>query len=70
MPGRPYQGAFSIWEKVCFAGDESIVATVTAYMFRGSRDPVVEISYFHNGDWKVVWVDEALLRSAPVRHPT
>lgn len=39
-------------------GDSSIKGTVTGFQFRTTRDPIVEVSWFHNGDAKTGWFEE------------
>lgn len=51
-------------QRVHIDGDTSIIATVTGFCFRLSRQPTVEVSYFHNGDSKSAWVEETRLSSA------
>lgn len=52
---------FEPWQKVHLDDDASLVATVTAFSFRPSSDGgtncLVEVSYAHNGEAKVAWIE-------------
>lgn len=56
----------SIWsfrDRVLIDGDTSIVGLVTAFQFRGDRgEPIVEVSWVHNGDVKTAWFEEWRLK--------
>jgi hypothetical protein len=45
-------------------GDRSIAGTVTSVQFRVQRDPMIEVSYFHNGDAKAGWFEQWRLSEA------
>lgn len=55
-------------DKVIIDGDTSIKGVVTGFQFRLTRAPVVEVSYFHNGEAKAVWIEE--WRLDPVEEST
>lgn len=44
--------------------DQSMCFTVTAFTFRQSSGPSIELSWVHNGDIKSAWVEEFRLTSA------
>lgn len=52
---------FEPWQKVHLGDDTSLVAVVTAYSFRPTSDGgvncLVEVSYAHNGEAKVAWIE-------------
>jgi hypothetical protein len=54
---------FAPRDRAVIDGDESLIGTVTAFQFRPSSDRsgnnvMVEVSYVHNGEAKVAWVEE------------
>ena len=57
----------SIWtfrDRVYLDGDQSIIGMVTGFQFRGDREPIVEVSWVHNGDAKIAWFEEWRLKKA------
>jgi len=48
---------FARGDRVVIDRDKSLVATVTAHLFRADYQ-TVEISYVHNGDVKTAWIEE------------
>lgn len=55
---RQFSVAWDFGQKVNIDDDQSIVGTVTGFCFRVTRDPTVEVSWFHNGDAKTGWFEE------------
>jgi hypothetical protein len=55
---------WAIGDRVQIDGCDSVVGTVTGFCFRLTRDPTIEISYFHNGDAKSAWVEEFRISNA------
>ncbi|RAI42648.1 hypothetical protein [Rhodoplanes roseus] len=56
-----FESRFALFQRVTIDGDVSIVGTVTALCFRGTRQTVAEVSWFHNGDAKTGWFEEERL---------
>lgn len=51
------ESPFAFQQEVIIDGDASIRGVVTGMQFRMTREPLVEVSYFHNGDAKAAWVE-------------
>lgn len=45
-------------DKVVIDEDRSITGIVTGFQFRVTSQPLVEVSWFHNGDAKTGWFEE------------
>ena len=59
-----FQSEWAFRDRVWIDGEGSIVGFVTGILFRETRDPVVEVSWMHNGDAKVAWFEEWRLVAA------
>jgi hypothetical protein len=57
------QSRWNFRDRVWLDGDESIIGIVTAFQFRETRNPIVEVSWMHNGDAKAAWFEEWRLRA-------
>lgn len=55
---------FQAGSKVMIDGDQALVATVTAHLFRGGVVQC-ECCWFVNGAHQAVWIDEWRLAAAP-----
>ncbi len=62
-PTADFVSKFKCGAKVHIDGDQSIVATVTAHMFRDDRSQL-ECSWVLNGDLKTHWIEEWRLSHA------
>jgi hypothetical protein len=56
-----FESRWTIGDRVHIDDCSSITATVTAFCFRATRAPTVEVSYFHNGEAKTAWPEEGRL---------
>lgn len=65
---RPYgyMSPVSLGDRVLIDEDTSIVATVTAILWR-TENPQVEIAYFNNGAQVSAWIADWRLSAAPER---
>jgi len=64
MSGAILQAGFALKDRVWIDGEGSIEGWVTAIQFRSDREPVLEVSYLHNGDSKVAWFEQWRLTKA------
>jgi hypothetical protein len=48
---------FALGDRVTIDNDESLIATVTAFLLR-TNICQIEVSWVHNGDMKTSWVDD------------
>lgn len=56
-----FSSKFEFNDEVTVGQDTAIKAVVTGFMFRTTRAPMVEISYFHNGVAQTAMVEEGRL---------
>lgn len=56
-----FQSIFEPFDRVIIDEDRSMVGVVTCFQFRptsdGGTNQVIEVSYVHNGDVKVAWIE-------------
>lgn len=68
MSVNTFQSDRPFWDKVIIDEDPSLVGMITAVQFRptptGGVTHVLEVSYVHNGDVKVAWIEPHRLSSA------
>jgi hypothetical protein len=62
--GAAFESIWAAGDRVLIDSDRSIVGTVTAFCFRLTRAPTIEVSYFHNGDSKTAWFEQFRLTRA------
>jgi len=53
-----FESTWAFRDLVHLDGDTSITGVVTGFQFRGARDPIIEVSWVHNGDAKAAWFEE------------
>lgn len=56
-----FDSSFALGQLVAIDGDDSIVGTITGFTFRTTRAPLIEVSWFHNGELKTGWIEESRL---------
>lgn len=56
----------SFGDKVVADGDRALVGTVVAFKYLFAGHPLVEISYWHDGDLKYALIEESRLTPAPL----
>jgi len=49
---------FNLYDRVIIDGDGSVIATVTAVVWRAHREPLYELSWISNGQSQTAWVEE------------
>lgn len=61
----PFYRRFSFDDRVIIDDGKDVVAVVTAYAYRRTREPVVECSWMHAGTVQTHWIEEWRLSKAP-----
>ena len=61
-----FRTEFDFGTRVTVDGDASIIGIITAFKYMWPGEPLVEISYFHNGEQKFALIEESRL----ARHPS
>jgi hypothetical protein len=64
VPLTKFESTWGFGDRVKVDGCESIVGTITAFAFRVTRDPTVEVSYFNNGKAETGWFEQWRLAKA------
>jgi hypothetical protein len=64
MTGSTFYSDFRIGDRVVIDQDNSLVASVTAYLYR-STGAQAEISWVHAGTIQTAWIDVWRLSKAP-----
>lgn len=59
-----FHSRWQFGQRVIMDDDLSIRGTITGFCFRVTRDPTVEVSWFHNCDTKIGWFEEWRLAKA------
>lgn len=57
-PRSTFQSTLMLNDKVSIDGFPELGAVVTGFSFRMERSPLVECSYFHDGEQKTLWIEE------------
>lgn len=53
-----FSSPYNVRDKVHIDGDESIVAYVVGFCWENGESGKVQVSWLHNGDAKLVWLEE------------
>lgn len=59
-----FTSEWALGDRVIIDFDRSIRGTITSFNFRHTREPTVEVSYFHNGEAKTAWIEQSRLSKA------
>ena len=53
-----FTNPYKLRDRVCIDKDASLIGVITGLIWEVDKEPATQVSFMHNGDSKVVWIQE------------